>query len=341
MIEKLRILNFQKHKKLVLSFQPGVNVIVGRSDSGKSSVLRALRWLVLNEAPGNSYIRNGGNRCIVSAKIDGGAVVERERKSSSNFYRTSLVPDDFTAFGNVVPEPIAHLFNSQELNFQTQHDKPFWFSNTGGEISRQLNAIVDLSEIDECLKYLNSHKNELGVTVDVVNGRVDEIEKKIAQYTNVPAIRDELEVIEVWEAKCELMERQITILQQFIDTSIKLRQTKLDYRDLSLIGKGCTEVANEYEKVNRDIQDLTVLLNFAAGCQKCLNNQPPSIGKIDSVYQKAQNLKSEVQELSKIIEEGAKWQKIQKELAGELKECLELVMEMDVCPLCGQTTVSP
>ena len=37
MISSVHIKNFQKHKDLSLEFTPGINVITGKSDAGKSA----------------------------------------------------------------------------------------------------------------------------------------------------------------------------------------------------------------------------------------------------------------------------------------------------------------
>ncbi|MCK9524299.1 MAG: AAA family ATPase, partial [Limnochordia bacterium] len=39
MIEKLTLKNFQSHKHSELEFAPGLNAIIGQSDSGKSALL--------------------------------------------------------------------------------------------------------------------------------------------------------------------------------------------------------------------------------------------------------------------------------------------------------------
>jgi len=57
MIKYLQIQNFQSHKDSLLEFDPGVNVIVGSSDSGKTAVIRALRWLVWNRPSGDAFRR--------------------------------------------------------------------------------------------------------------------------------------------------------------------------------------------------------------------------------------------------------------------------------------------
>ena len=51
-IKKIIIDNFQSHEHTEIEFGPGLNVIVGPSDYGKSAVVRALRWVLYNEPRG-------------------------------------------------------------------------------------------------------------------------------------------------------------------------------------------------------------------------------------------------------------------------------------------------
>ena len=60
MLKRLRIKNFQKHGKVDISFDPHVTCIVGDSDAGKSSLLRALHWFLTNPMEPISFAM--GNR---------------------------------------------------------------------------------------------------------------------------------------------------------------------------------------------------------------------------------------------------------------------------------------
>ena len=41
-IKKIDFLNFRKHKKLEISFSPGINVVIGENACGKTSVLEGI-----------------------------------------------------------------------------------------------------------------------------------------------------------------------------------------------------------------------------------------------------------------------------------------------------------
>ena len=56
MISGLLLKNFQSHKKTILHFHPGVNAIIGKSNSGKTAILRALYWIIYNRPSGISFV---------------------------------------------------------------------------------------------------------------------------------------------------------------------------------------------------------------------------------------------------------------------------------------------
>jgi len=69
MIKTLSIQNYQSHKDSTLEFDPGVNVIVGSTDSGKTAIIRALRWLIWNRPNGDSFRSTwGGDTKVTESK---------------------------------------------------------------------------------------------------------------------------------------------------------------------------------------------------------------------------------------------------------------------------------
>ncbi len=56
MIKSAKLINFQSHIDSLLEFHSGVNSITGQSDSGKSSILRAINWVIHNKPSGDAFI---------------------------------------------------------------------------------------------------------------------------------------------------------------------------------------------------------------------------------------------------------------------------------------------
>jgi chromosome segregation ATPase len=145
MIELIRLANFQRHSRFEMPLDPKITTIAGPSDVGKSSILRALRWVALNNPQGDSFVREGTKGTTVQVRVDGHTIT-RKRGGSLNTYEVDGV--ELKAFGTGVPDRVAEVLRVTETNFQDQHDAAYWLSLSSGEVSRQLNAVVDLGVID-------------------------------------------------------------------------------------------------------------------------------------------------------------------------------------------------
>jgi DNA repair exonuclease SbcCD ATPase subunit len=169
MIERLKLWKFQSHKYLAIEFDPFVTCIVGETGRGKSSILRAIQWLCFNRPSGLEMVQHGKSRCRAVLHIDG-HVLERIRGDRINLYR--LDEKTFKAFGQNVPEEVARLVNVSEINFQTQLDSPFWLTDSAAKVSRELNAVVNLSAIDDALGNSASRVRQVKAEMDVCEQRL-------------------------------------------------------------------------------------------------------------------------------------------------------------------------
>jgi exonuclease SbcC len=151
MIHSLRLQNFQSHKDTKLEFSPGVNVIAGPSDSGKTAILRALHWLVNNRPSGDAFRSWWGGTTSVTLKTKKRKIV-REKGSKSNQYQRG--EEQYKAFGQDVPERISQALKFSPINTQFQMDAPFLLSLSPGEVAKQLNAVARLDVIDRALSSL-------------------------------------------------------------------------------------------------------------------------------------------------------------------------------------------
>ncbi|MBW2632192.1 MAG: hypothetical protein JRC90_10655 [Deltaproteobacteria bacterium] len=151
MLKGIRIINHRSNHSLKLLFSKHVTTICGESFQGKSNVLRALKWIALNKPAGISFISWGHKESSVLLATDKHRV-RRTRSKSKNTYE--LDKQELHAFGNSVPDSVQNALRLSDLNFQTQQEIPhgsgplFWFALSSGEVSRRLNAVVNLDLID-------------------------------------------------------------------------------------------------------------------------------------------------------------------------------------------------
>ena len=106
MIEKLQIKNFQSHKDSTLEFSPGVNVIVGSSDSGKSAIIRGLRWLAYGKPRGDSMRSWWGGDITITVQLSDCEITRKKGSTNTYFLNKGQNTTEFNAIGHEVPQEI-------------------------------------------------------------------------------------------------------------------------------------------------------------------------------------------------------------------------------------------
>ena len=183
MINSILLNNFQSHKNTEIDFHPGVNVIVGHSDSGKSAILRGLYWCIFNKPGGEGFMSKWGGPTGVTLHFDDG-ILSRERNKKFNGY--ILEGQEYKGMGQKVPEPVADFVNMTAINFQRQLDPPFMLSWNPGERGVFLNNISNLNAIDSSLtkvkKMVAGEKSEIANCVSLI----ESLEKSEKEFEYLP-----------------------------------------------------------------------------------------------------------------------------------------------------------
>lgn len=221
MIESILIDNFQCHTSFVLDFDSKVNCIVGSSDQGKSAILRALRWNLCNSIRGDDFITHGFDSCRVVVRIDDKKITRKIGKGGNSYQIDKEEP--YKAFGSTVPESIANLLNLDEsLNFQGQLDPPFWFWLSPGEVSRQLNRIVDLERIDNVLSRCAGELRQTRSNLQYAEERLTEASKERDKLAWTVQANREWEAIEVLQRNNVIKRAEIDALQSAVEEATTL-----------------------------------------------------------------------------------------------------------------------
>lgn len=200
MIDSIRIKNFQGHGALTLDFTPGINTLVGDSDAGKSTVLRAIKWVAQNRPAGDENTKHGETDCRVMLTSQGHEVT-RIRTPTENGYKLNDRPK-YLAIGQAVPPDVTQALQLADVNFQAQSDGWFWFSLNAGERSRELNKVVDLDSIDIALTKLAGIANKRKTAVEVAQDRSKAATVALEALNHVPALQARVSHLEglAWDA---------------------------------------------------------------------------------------------------------------------------------------------
>ena len=245
MFEKLVIKNFQKHGLLEIPLDEKVTSIVGPSDTGKSAVIRSLRWLCQNSPSGIEFLKEGTASVSVSLNVDG-KEIKRDKSPTNNAYY--LDGTSLRAFGQGVPDAVAAVLDIDDINFQDQLDPPYWLTLSSGEVSRQLNALIDLSIIDETMKNINRIRSRSVIELELAE---DKAKKKEQQ-------QDEMQ----WVPECEMDFSVVQAAGTFHE------EKRIDLEDLKILDKGILSASIDADRARSKLSAVVEVGKVSAYARK-------------------------------------------------------------------------
>jgi DNA repair protein SbcC/Rad50 len=209
-ISKIVLENFQAFDKGEFVLSPNLNILVGVSNVGKSSVARALSLVLFNQWD-KSWCKFGAKYCRVSVLTDSGVEVVREKGDKVNRYilRIPSQPEQvFESFGTGVPEQVQQALHIHEvqvdttdklnLNLAGQMDALFLLSQTGSYRAKVLGKLSGATFLDHAIRELNKDKRQ--VTAEK-NSKDLEIVELQAQASKLEAVESYSTVISDLESK--------------------------------------------------------------------------------------------------------------------------------------------
>lgn len=258
MLKSLKIKNFQKFSKMLLEFSPTLTTIIGSSDSGKSSLFRALQWVVLNKPSGVGFLKHGTADTRVRLTTDTHRI-ERSRIASDNAY--FLDGNKYKSFSTGVPEDLQTALGMTALNFQSQHEPLFWFSLTPSALSAEINRLVDLESIDYVNKKLRAKERSVSHQIEKKEEFIAADTKELRALEGLEDLDEALTKIEELAKSKERLERELLHLERNADLFDEL------IRSTSSLKAKATEIQKiagleaELEALDRSLDDLRTLAN--------------------------------------------------------------------------------
>ncbi|CDZ74941.1 chromosome segregation protein [Peptoniphilus sp. ING2-D1G] len=194
-ISKLELENFQSHKYTLLDFDKGLNVIVGNSDSGKTAIIRAIKWALYNEPQGDYFIRQGEKNTSVSVHFNTGAIVKRFRSPSKNSYYLKKSNGEefyFEGFGRIVPKEISEEINMYKINLDEstnsiiniaeQLEGPFLLNEKNSIRASAIGRLVGVNFIDDALRETIRDSKSTTSDIKTLEDRREFLSEKLKEF---------------------------------------------------------------------------------------------------------------------------------------------------------------
>lgn len=337
MLNKLKLYNFQAHRKLILEFDPRITTIKGPSDVGKSAILRALRWLALNDIGGDDFISWGEKEAVVILEFDrkgpGRDIPFKvvRRKGTENVYK--LDGEIYKAFGaGKVPDNIEEALALNEINFQRQHDKPFWLDETAGEVSRQLNRVIDLSVIDTAManagKMVRTARERVVVSEDRLAERKLKLEHAEKGTRRIKEFNLVKEKFEKYEAARKYRDRLEAVVEAVDSCDVRAFEERA--KKISLLHQKAGELRQKHcfhfalSNLIEDLEEAQLQIV-----------EVPDISKLTSKWTGLRSAKIQRDSLFHLIREIEALEDAENRLVAKAVKCQKL-MDAHACPTCGR-----
>lgn len=333
MIESLIIQNFQTHAKTRIDLDPGITCIVGTSDIGKSAVIRALRWVCTNTPGGDAFIRHGAKGCTVKLIVDG-QIVTRRRTPGGDVNEYHLDDQELKAFGRDVPEPVTAKLNIGAVSWQFQHDAPFWFGETAGEVSRQLNAIVNLGVIDTCLSYVASARTKAKTRLDVAEENLMASSKKRKSLEWVNRCAQDFEAVEAAAKQATEARTAATLLHELCTEATNARSA---HENAAVVAKNGEDMVSAREVAEHRRQMADYCADTVASAWKYQRDamvDVPDTTEIDEAHRLWKDALARSTAIISACRDARKASEALCEAEKELTDALESLPKR--CPTCGK-----
>lgn len=281
-ISALTLKNVQSHKASVLTLHPLFNIVIGSSNSGKSTLIRSLLFQFTG-LWSKSYVRFGSKDSEVITEFDNGVTVERVRGSVNKASKIDAlgVRTDFSGFGDTLPIDISSAFGvtpfridkdkAIDLNVSMQHDPLFLLKETGSYCAKILGRLSGLHLIDIAIRNLNNDSRTATQRIGDEQNRIDSATKELEKYSG---IEEKQEKVRVLRAE---VDRQQQLKAKIEKINILLRELHSFNQDI----QSHKEKKIKLDSINMvEIQDSFVTRLVGAGhCPTCGSNIDESIAK--------------------------------------------------------------
>lgn len=267
MIESVEITNYQAHKFSSLSFHKGLNVISGRTHSGKSSIVRALRLLILNKPRGFKFKRIGaGKDEAVSVGIsfsDGSVVIiEKNQAQGINLYRSSEHKDPFEAIRTDVPSEISDIIGLGEENIQAQGDRYFLIGKPPGQVAKELNRVIGISIIDEKRAKAKAIVSKAKSNLDSLRGQLSDLKgdfESDRRMREVALADDALKAIEERDSKLRKAEGDFDHIVESVEIIKDLNEEVLESEHLSKASPEIVKILSKIDSIDGYLYEAKVI----------------------------------------------------------------------------------
>jgi len=303
MIKKIRIQNYMRHADTTINFKPGVNILIGATGAGKSSVIYAIQSVALNSETELCMLKWGASKYSNTLYVDDYRITRFRSKGTNGYIvqKKGEKPQKYGAIGTKVPEEVQNILQLSDLNFQRQHDAPFWLNKyiTGGGIFKAINKLVDLEVIDTSQKYLKSMRAKNKIKLELLEEDIDADSKEIELYKDIDKLQDSLQHYKAQEQSLKSSYTKFTNIQ---NTLAKIIAYKKQLQQIAKMLEDFQHLAKMYPTPHPNLKTIkNTILEIIQHRHKKKLLYIPNIDKLEQLHTRCISNYDKTRKLIEII----------------------------------------
>lgn len=276
-IVDIHLYHFQGYLNEHIQFNENSTAILGETDSGKSTITRALYWCLYNKPTRgiDSWITRGRNHCFVTVTFNTNEAITRGRRDEENYYRVQCLDgttQEFKGFGFDVPEEVLRIHGMPllepdpdtaiSLNISQQLEPVFLFSEAGSKRAKVVGIISEADKIDGGIGVLSGWHKQDTTKIKELNKQVKDKTKILETYSHLETVKEDLDNVEILFNTLDKNKGYYNSLSETLSTydNLNTEYTKLTLftqyaSNIITLEELCLEVSRLYQT----IQELQVV----------------------------------------------------------------------------------
>lgn len=350
-IKTLILKNFQQWKTGKVSFTKGLNILVGNTESGKSTLFRAINSILTGKMP-EDYIRKGTKEVEVKVEFDNNTYFRRFRSKKDNIADAN--GKIFERVGKDIPfEYFKDLgktnisFGNKEISLcnYSQFEPHFFITLSDYDKSKLIGTIcgIDITDklIDSINKDIRSNNSNIKFLTEQITNQEAEKELKVKEFDVIETkyntlnncynnIKDNFKTLNnLSNLRNEAFSIQSNInlyKTKENELDIKIKQFNIiKYKELQQLFNlklNLDDINKNLDNINNNIKKLEKIENF-----NIIN-----VNKLNILYNYKLNL-TNINNKINILNDNIKM--IEQNINNYIQKKNDLLKDFDKCPLCG------
>lgn len=344
-IKKLILKNFQQWKSGEIEFKNGLNILIGNTECGKSTLFRAIGSILNGKIP-EDYIRKESKECEVKIEFSDGSVFRRARGKNNIADANGTI---FERVGKDIPFEYFKQLGSTSIKFgnkdlslcyYSQFEPHFFITLSDYDKSKLIGTICGIDIIDKIIDGINKDIRNNNTNIKFLNSEIEK--QKTEKESKTPIFNNLQQKLLNISGIFNNAQNKFKTLTELSDLHQKMIEYNSNIISLQNESEALEMIQIDKSKINlleKLFQYKNQLENLKNEIYK-LKNENLKIKNIDleksKLLYKLVFVKNKISEYNKQIEEQTFYKKqVEESLFSLARQKKELLKDYDKCPLCG------